>query len=189
MGAYEDFTAEQQAVRQRISDMNNTINENRLANAKAMQRYDAAMLAGETDAAGEAREEAKRLDEDLKWVQHDLQVLSENGARNSPVVAAGKRVIAENTKTMAALQAAWDAVAKQMAEHRKAFMEGVAQLGLIAKKAHALRAQLNDVADNSGIAGPWVPSPDDNLNHDKQKGIIYYDLRELYTTFKRGKVK
>lgn len=186
---YAEFAAAREAILHRINKINDDINQNRAKYATTLAARDNAMLSGNEAEAEELKNQCLKLDEQYGWLSRDVQILSNNGARNAPpVLEAGERTIAANKKTMAELQNRWDHIVEQLNGHRDAWYKLTAELGKIAIAGHKIRAQNEDVMTTTGLAGAWVSSPDDRaVNVDKQRGVIFLDPKKTLQIFKRGK--
>lgn len=188
--AFTNFTNADKAHNKKIHDLNDDINTNRIAHKKAMDRHAAATLAGDKKAADAAWAEAEELDKQRDKIEREIAVLSQKGARTGLLAEAAQAVVDETTATMKELNLEFNNVTGKLDTLRAEFMEHVARAGLIAQEGRRLRAQLTEVANATGVTSPvWLAAPGDNINHDKKKGVIYWDSRLLETTFRKGKVK
>lgn len=192
-GYIDAYNAAVEAHRQRISDCNAEVNTNRAQHAIALQNRDKAVLRGDNGAAEEHKNKVLKLDDDLQFLQRDIELLgARTGVRHNPdVMQAGKAVLADNSKTMQDLHAQWITVMGQLTERKAAFMGLISQLGKIEKMALRLKAQNNDINATTGLQNAWMSTPADrivngvfDINLVKNEGVVFVPDKEIVQRFK-----
>jgi len=186
---YENFTFKVEGTLAKRSELNDQINANRAAHAKALAEFDRATMRGDTDAATRAREECEKLDRDVQWLQRSLDLITRDGGRHDPdVVEAGRAVYNHNKPAMKELTTEFNNVTATLAETKTTYMTLVRKLGEIQRAGAKLRTQNAHVAEVLGNSLPWIEAPGDvTVNITRQKGIIYIDADEITRVYQGRK--
>jgi hypothetical protein len=186
--AYATFAEEEHAERKIVYELNTEITENHMQQKLVEAELNTAILNNDAKAEEAAEAKVATLKKELAKLERRVAVKTQGGARTGIIVDAGNAVLEENNvEIRTELQPAHDKIVARLNALRTEFMEGVAELGLLAKRGHSLRAQMNHVAGIIGATAPWAALPDEAINHMRQRGAIYWDNKIMKQIFDKGR--
>jgi hypothetical protein len=182
----------QQALKkfsEKIREISEEINNNRIHYQAATKQYEDAFLADDDATAQEWEGELAGLNAEFEILNRKADALNSASGKgsNSFVRDAAKAVIVENRKAIEALRKTWDEKKSVLLTLQKQYLEILVDLGKLSRESGFLREQCTLASTDAG-SNLFVSSLSDELDVSRKKGFLWLEDQHIRLAFTSGEM-